>query len=169
MKKNGTETKAPNRESRVKSKQTQTPKGGNSKGKSRGKGKEKEIVPKLYASLTIIGVRLAPMLISLTMVLTTILSIFDLYYPFFDAFFGMSYIGLACLYVLSKTYRFCLYHRLFIYHAAFFNTIIYADEIKPIPIEPFDFLVGLLVMSAVFFAGALWAHMKYGDREAPKK
>lgn len=86
MKKNGTETKAPNRESRVKPKQTQTSKGGNSKGKSRGKGKEKEIVPKLYASLTIIGVRLAPMLISFTMVLTTILSIFDLYYPFFDAF-----------------------------------------------------------------------------------
>lgn len=141
----------------------------NSSKKENNRKGSKEITPKIYVGLTIAGVRIMPMLISAVIVITTILSYFDLYYPFFNMFFSAGYMSLLCLWILSKTYRFCLYHRLFIYHAATFQTITWIDTKHPFPLEDIQFVAGILIMSAVFFAGALWAHMKYGDREAPKR
>lgn len=146
--------------------QARTPKG--KERRKSGREKSRGIVPKLYAGLTIAGIRIMPILISLAMVVDTILqSYFGVDDITLSMFFGVSYTSLASLWILSKTYRFCLYHRLFIYHATLFNTVAWYDYEHPISLRHFDTVVLLLVMSGIFFAGALWAHMKYGDRKAP--
>lgn len=174
MKKNGTETKAKAADNSVRAeqKQTKTRKSGNSESnrKREVKRKDKEITPKIYVGLTIAGVRIMPILISLVMIVNTILqSCFNVNSLSLSMFFGVSYTSLIALWILSKTYRFCVYHRLFIYHSAIYNTVVWYDSTDPICLANFDTVVFLLCMSFVFFAGALWAHIKYGDREAPKK
>lgn len=136
-------------------------------GQGRKRTSEKPLMDKLLVSLTIAGIRIAPMLISFIMVLTTVLSYWDLYYPWLNWFFGTSYLSMACLYILSKTYRFCAYHRIFIWHAFTYNTVTLYDSYHPFFFDNFKMITALLVMSGIFFAGALWAHMKYGDRKAP--
>lgn len=135
-----------------------------SKGNRKSENGKKELISKLYTKLTIGGIRIMPICISLAIVIATILSYWDLYYPVFDMFFGVSYISLLSLWILSKTYRFCLYHRMFIYHAATFNTVTWYNQVHPFNADDAQVVAGYLILSTAFFIAALWAHMKYGDR-----
>ena len=115
-------------------------------------------------------VRITPMLIALAMFLNLIFAHFELYQEEFGGklilinarMFGLGYWLIIGLYISSITYKFCIYHRLFIHYILLNKLITVYDDIYNIS-ERTYFIV-LLAAAAVLVFLALYLYKKYGDR-----
>lgn len=72
-------------------------------------------------------IKAIPMCIAFVYLLNTLLSYFDIDLPILSTIGGTSMLTLLLLYVLSVTFKFCLYHRMFLHYILIENIITYVD------------------------------------------
>ena len=77
--------------------------------------------------LSLIMIKAIPMCIAFVYLLNTLISYFDIDLPILSTIGGTSMLTLLLLYVLSITFKFCLYHRMFLHYILIENIITYID------------------------------------------
>lgn len=82
---------------------------------------------KVLYKICLIMIKAIPMCIAFVYLLNTLLSYFDIDLPILSTIGGTSMLTLLLLYVLSITFKFCLYHRMFLHYILIENIITYID------------------------------------------
>lgn len=82
---------------------------------------------KVLYKICLIMIKAIPMCIAFVYLLNTLLSYFDIDLPILSTIGGTSILTLLLLYVLSITFKFCLYHRMFLHYILIENIITYVD------------------------------------------
>lgn len=82
---------------------------------------------KVLYKICLIMIKAIPMCIAFVYLLNTLLSYFDIDLPILSTIGGTSILTLLLLYVLSITFKFCLYHRMFLHYILIEDIINYID------------------------------------------
>jgi len=121
---------------------------------------------KFIHTFVIFVVRILPMIYSLVVILFYFSDYFDIKVPYiFDTIFGVNFLELILLWILSKVYKFCIYHRMFIYYLLLNKLLFAYDSTYGFPLSDIGLFRMLLFISGVFLFLTLWLYKKYGDRE----
>lgn len=117
-----------------------------------------EVNHKLLYKLELLLVKLIPVLVSAFYVLNAILS----YFNFDNVFVSISVqvLFLSFLYVSSYIFKFCFYHRLFIYYIILHELLAWYDYLYDIPISDKSYLVLQLIIVGVFIFMIAYFHNK---------
>jgi hypothetical protein len=126
---------------------------------------------KVLYSLTVFLVRVLPMITSLAILLNIIFScncngeICSIIPTVLSNIFGISFIGILTLFILSRTYKFCAYHRMFIWYIFVNHVLMIYDCIFVIPLKYNNLIVMYLIIAGIFLFIILYLYRKYGDRK----
>lgn len=121
---------------------------------------QEEGLKKRDVKLLIGALKIIPMLLALLETANTALYYFDLHYPVLSFIGGTSFIPLLFIYVSSWVYRFCAYHRMFIYYIALLHIINIIDYTIGIPIGIYWMLGIHAIIVSVFLFLILYLYKK---------
>lgn len=71
--------------------------------------------------------------------------------------------------ILSKTFRFCIYHRLIIYYVFLVYMAMSFDMYIGLPISNYILYKILLILSGITLIAVIITYLKYGDRKISQK
>lgn len=113
----------------------------------------------LYRVL-IITLKYIPMVISLMYMINTILSYFYIDTPIISNIAGMSLLSWLFIYLASTVFRFCQYHKMFLYYILVIDFINIIDYYLGIPIGELELLMLHSFISGVFLFLILYFYVK---------
>ena len=122
-------------------------------------------------TLTVFIIRVLPILYVLAVLLNVNLNYFDVYQTLIrvvDSLFGIGFIGLVALWILSKTYKFCVYHRMFIYFLFINKLVVIYDINFGIKLDDLQLYYLYITMIGITCFAALILYLVYGDRNTKK-
>lgn len=105
--------------------------------------------------------KVIPMIISALYLLNITLSYYDIDMRIFSILGGVSILPFIFLYISSIVFKFCSYHRMFIYYIGVCNIIDYIDYYIGIPLNERDFLIANLIIAGLFIFIILYLYLKY--------
>ena len=109
-------------------------------------------------------IKILPILIAICYLLNVILSYFDYDVEFLSFIGGLSIIPFIFIYISSFVFKFCVYHRLFLYYILTSDLINYYDRFIGIPITNRN-LFGLnLIIAGIFLILILYSKFKVCKR-----
>lgn len=121
---------------------------------------------KEFYKLELVYIKYSPMVTSLIILINSILSYFDIYISEpMGVLFGISIMQIGHMYISSKAYKFCKYHRMFIHYILVNNLLNIYDGYVGIPINDFSILMLYIIIAGIFAFLASYYHQKYGGRE----
>ena len=126
---------------------------------------------KTLYSLTVLCVKILPVMYSLAVLVNINLSYFEIgeyIITIFNQLFILGYLGIFMLYILSKTYRFCIYHQTFIYYLLINKLLMTYDKIYTLPLSDWNLYVLYTTISGIFLFLILYLHQRYGTRRKEK-
>ena len=94
--------------------------------------------------------KIIPMLLALTTIAGTLCSFFGINPSVFSFIGSISLLPLLFLYIASYTFRFCIYHRMFLHYIVANNILVYADYFCGIPVEDIALLMLHLILIGIF-------------------
>lgn len=109
------------------------------------------------------------MLLSLLYLMNTILSYFDLDLIIFSLIGGVSIIPLLFIFISSYVFKFCAYHRMFLYYIVFNDVINLIDWYLHIPISDKQLLIIQLIIAGIFLFIILYLYVHRADKERTSK
>lgn len=107
--------------------------------------------------VTLLLFKIIPMLITLCCVLNTALMILGIDAPILSFLGGTSFIVVLLLYLISYTFRFCAYHRMFLHYIVLNNTLCILDLYDAIKVSDSTYislhivLLGITLFFILFF------------------
>jgi hypothetical protein len=113
--------------------------------------------------------KILPMLLSLLYLMNTILSYFDLDLIIFSLIGGVSIIPLLFIFISSYVFKFCAYHRMFLYYIVFNDVINLIDWYLHIPISDKQLLIIQLIIAGIFLFIILYLYVHRADKERTSK
>lgn len=119
---------------------------------------EKEGNHKILYKLELLLVKLIPIVVSAFYVLNAILS----YYNLDNAFVSIAvhFLFIIFIYVSSYVFKFCTYHRMFIYYIVVHESLAWYDYKYDIPITNKSYLVLHLTLAGIFLFIILYLHVR---------
>lgn len=102
--------------------------------------------------------KIIPMLIAGIYVLNTVLSYFGIDWEGFS--YIVQYLFILHIYLASWAYRFCLYHRLFIYYIALILTLNIIDYHWGLLLSDRDLFLMYIIITGIFLFLILYFHQK---------
>lgn len=111
--------------------------------------------------IEVVCVKYIPIIIACIVLLNSILSYFDIIIEELNFIAGTSFLTLIPMYISSLTYKFCEYHRMFIYYILTHKTVETIDMYIGISISDYNMLVLYLILAGIFIIGILYLHLKY--------
>lgn len=123
--------------------------------------KEERCVNKYLYKILILTLKIIPMLTALGYLLNTLLSYINIDIPWLSHLVGMSF--LPWLYILGSSivFRFCIYHRMFLYYVFVVDIINITDYYIGIPTSDFIILKIHLVITGIFLFLILYFYVKH--------
>lgn len=110
--------------------------------------------------LELLCVKYIPILIAVIVLINAILSYFDIYIEKINYIAGTSFLTLIPMYISSRAYKFCEYHRMFIYYILSHKILVTIDMYIGISISDFNMLMVYLVLAGIFALIILYLHQK---------
>lgn len=104
------------------------------------------------------SVKIIPILISGIYVLNTVLSYYDIDWPGFS--YIVQFLFILFMYLASLAFKFCLYHRLFIYYIALVLVLNIIDYHWGIPISDRGIFLVYMIITGVFLFFILFLHQR---------
>lgn len=117
-------------------------------------------VSKLLYRIEICMLKVIPMLIAGCYFLNTSLSYIGIESPLFSYIGGLSLLPLLFLYLSSFVFRFCLYHRMFLYYVFVSDIISYYDLYIGISVSDRDLFVLNEIIASTFLFIILYLKLK---------
>lgn len=104
--------------------------------------------------------KILPMLMAGLFLLNTILSYFDIDWPVISYIASVGLIPWLFIIIASYLFRFCEYHRMFLWYIMFNNIICWIDEEYGLPISDRGFFVLHVAVAGLFLFLVLYFHQK---------
>lgn len=98
-------------------------------------------INKLYYKLFIIILKYIPMVIALCYVLNTVTAMLGIYIEPLSNIAGMSLLTWIFLYIATYVFRFCIYHRMFLWYILVDDLLNIVDYYYELPIETGNLLM----------------------------
>lgn len=114
--------------------------------------------------MTLICVKYPPIIISVAILLNLILAYFGIFAEILNYLFGASLISIIPMYINSKTFKFCKYHRRFIDYILISQLLHGYDYYVGIPVKDLTLLIVYLIIAGIYLFATTYLYMKYGDR-----
>ena len=102
---------------------------------------EENLKSKYLYKVLILSLKYIPMLISLVYMINTISSYFYIDIPVLSNIAGMSLLSWLFMYLASVVFRFCLYHKMFLYYILITDIINITDYYVGIPVNNLELLM----------------------------
>lgn len=104
--------------------------------------------------------KILPILLAAIYLINTVLSYYDIIIPALSYIGGLSFIPLLFIYVSSYVFRFCSYHRIFLYYIAINDVINMLDYHFNLPISDWQFLIVHLSIAGISLFIILYLYVK---------
>ena len=129
---------------------------------------EENLRSKYLYKVLIITLKYIPMVISFMYMINTILSYFYIDVPIISNIAGMSLLPWLFMYLASIVFRFCQYHKMFLYYILVIDFINIIDYYLGIPIGDLELLMLHSFISGVFLFLILYFYVK-NNRETSRR
>lgn len=129
---------------------------------------ERYVKSKLGYKLLILAIKYIPLIITLFYILNVLLYWFNIDTPVISNIAGVSLLTWVVLFLSAIVFKFCIYHRLFLYYILISDLITIYDFYIGIPLstrailEIQSILIGILIFSILFI------HLKTYDKSNKK-
>lgn len=110
--------------------------------------------------LEILFLKIIPMVLAGCFLANTILSYFGIETEVLSYIAGIGILPLLFIYLSSFVFKFCAYHRMFIYYIFTNNIICFIDDRYEIPISCRSYLILHLMVAAIFLFIILYLKFK---------
>ena len=117
-------------------------------------------VSKHWYKVTLIALKVIPMLLALCALLNTVLSFFSLPCDVLSMIGGVSLLPLAFLYLVSYVFQYCIYHRMFLHYLLVTDILNIFDFYIGIPLGNRAMFGLYLVITALFLFLILYFYKK---------
>ena len=115
---------------------------------------------KLLYKVTIIVLKILPMLLAFIILLNSILSYFNIDLVILSYIGGVSLITILFIYAASYTFKFCEYHRIFLHYIVVTWIINIIDLYIGIPINDLEYLCLQMIVAGVSLFIILYFYLK---------
>ena len=115
---------------------------------------------KLLYKVTVIVLKILPMLLAFITLLNSILSYFNIDLVILSYIGGVSLITILFIYVASYTFKFCEYHRMFLHYIVVTWIINIVDLYIGIPINDLEYLCLQIIVAGVSLFIILYFYLK---------
>ena len=122
--------------------------------------KEELLRSKLLYKVLLIILKVIPMIIALSYLLNTIISYLGYSASILSHLFGVSLITWLFLFISSIVYRYCIYHRMFLYYILITDSLNITDCYIGIPVNDFNLLSIHIIISGIFLFLILYFYVK---------
>lgn len=122
--------------------------------------KEELLRSKLLYKVLLIILKVIPTIIALSYLLNTIISYFGYSAGILSHLFGVSLITWLFLFISSIVYRYCIYHRMFLYYILITDSLNITDYYIGIPVNDFNLLSIHIIISGIFLFLILYFYVK---------
>lgn len=117
-------------------------------------------VNKLYYKLFIVVLKYIPLLIALCYVLNTVMAVFGIYIEPLSNIAGMSLLTWIFLYIATYVFKFCIYHRMFLWYILIDDLLNIIDYYYELPIETSNLLMIHNSIIGIFLFIILYIYVK---------
>lgn len=118
------------------------------------------IITKEIYKIELYTIKVIPMAISVIYLLNTILSYCYIDLPILSWIGGLSLLPWLFLYLSSFVFRFCIYHRMFLYYIAMCNILSYIDYTCTLPISDRGLFLLNIIIAGIFLFVILYLKLK---------
>ena len=108
----------------------------------------------------LILLKILPMVLAGLFLLNTILSYFDVDWPIISYIAGVGLIPWLFILIASYLFKFCEYHRMFLWYIMTNNVICWLDQEFTLPISNWNFFVLHIIIAGIFLFLVLYFHQK---------
>ena len=115
---------------------------------------------KLLYKVTVIVLKILPILLAFITLLNSILSYFNVDLVILNYIGGVSLITILFIYIASYTFKFCEYHRIFLYYIVVTWIINIIDLYIEIPINDLEYLCLQMIVAGVSLFIILYFYLK---------
>lgn len=117
-------------------------------------------VNKRWYKLTLIVLKIIPMLLALCALLNTIFSFYSIRCDVLSMIGGISLLPLAFLYLVSYVFQYCVFHRMFLHYLLVTDILNIFDFYIGIPLDNREMFGLYLVVTALFLFLILYFYKK---------
>lgn len=125
-------------------------------------------VNKLYYKLFIVVLKYIPLLIALCYVLNTVTAVFGIYIEPLSNIAGMSLLTWIFLYIVTYVFKFCIYHRMFLWYILIDDLLNIIDYYYELPIETSNLLMIHNSIIGIFLFIILYLYVKNHKKSISK-
>lgn len=125
-------------------------------------------VNKLYYKLFIVVLKYIPLLIALCYVLNTVTAVFGIYIEPLSNIAGMSLLTWIFLYIATYVFKFCIYHRMFLWYILIDDLLNIIDYYYELPIETSNLLMIHNSIIGIFLFIILYLYVKNHKKSISK-
>ena len=115
---------------------------------------------KLLYKVTVIVLKILPMLLAFIILLNSILSYFNIDLIILSYIGGVSLITILFIYIASYTFKFCEYHRIFLHYIVVTWIINIIDLYIGIPINNLEYLCLQMIVARISLFIILYFYLK---------
>ena len=115
---------------------------------------------KLLYKVTVIVLKILPILLAFIILLNSILSYFNIDLVILSYIGGVSLITILFIYIASYTFKFCEYHRIFLHYIVVTWIINIIDLYIGIPIDDLEYLCLQMIIAGVNLFIILYFYLK---------
>lgn len=125
--------------------------------------KEVALSKKLHKVL-LIALKVIPMVTALSYLLNTLVSYFGMSAGILSHIFGMSLLPWIFIYISAVVFKFCIYHKMFLYYVLVTDILNIIDYYIGIPISDFKLLMIHIIITGIFLFLILYLYVKYNKK-----
>lgn len=119
---------------------------------------------KILHKVLLILLKYIPIIIGLGYMLNTILLFFGIDLAIISLFTGLSVLPWLFIFISSFVFKFCLYHRIFLYYILIIDTINWIDYLIGIPISTLTILAVEAIIAGIALITTLILYVKCNKR-----
>lgn len=113
--------------------------------------------------------KILPALTALFYFIGTLFSLCNIELPILSTISGQSILSILFMYIASYVFRFCNYHRIFLYYIVVIDLINYIDYSIGIPLNNKTMIMLISLLTAIFLFLSLYLHLKSKRNETNSK
>lgn len=129
---------------------------------------EANLKSKELYKLLLIAIENIPMIISISYILNTVLAVYSLDTPLLSIISGMSILTWIFMYLSAIVFRFCTYHRMFLWYILLTDTLNTIDYYIELPISDHNMIAIHLSLIGIFLFVILYLYVRSNKKPTGK-
>jgi hypothetical protein len=129
---------------------------------------KEEKLRKSVHKLLLLTLKVIPIITSVCYLLNTLLSYIGIDFPVLSHISGMSLFTWVFIFIATIVFKFCIYHRMFLYYILINDILNIIDYYIGIPITTSNLIMLHLTIAGVFLFLILYLYVKYNQKSVSR-